>query len=213
MFERSATILKDHGIPTDSFQLQFAVYRDYDCKAEGLLQFSPWETKPENLRKFMETISPQGGGDYPEAIEVGLWHAYEEFCKDGLSQIILIGDAPAKSEDAIKSDRDRYGGDAYWSKTPFKNKTFYKTEVQKLKDKKIPINCFYLHTGAMVNFKEISSETSGRCENLDINSDIGAELLTNVVTEEILKSVGNANGKGDELVNAYKRKFSKAYSK
>ena len=38
MFERASIILKEHGIPSDSFQLQFAVYRDYDCHADGLLQ-------------------------------------------------------------------------------------------------------------------------------------------------------------------------------
>ena len=62
MFERASLILKEHGIPSDSFQLQFAVYRDYDCYADGLLQYSPWETKPDNLRKFMENIKPKGGG-------------------------------------------------------------------------------------------------------------------------------------------------------
>jgi len=96
MFERATIILKDHGIPTDSFQMQFAVYRDYDCLIDGLLQYSPWETKPENLRKFMETITARGGGDYEEAIEIGLWHANTENEKNEISQVILIGDAPSK---------------------------------------------------------------------------------------------------------------------
>ena len=96
MFERATVILKDHGIPTNSFQMQFAVYRDYDCLTDGLLQYSPWETKPENLRKFMETITARGGGDYEEAIEIGLWHSNNENEKNEISQVILIGDAPSK---------------------------------------------------------------------------------------------------------------------
>ncbi len=57
MFERASLILNENSIPADSYQMQFAVYRDYDCMVDGLLQFSPWETKPENLRKFMEKIT------------------------------------------------------------------------------------------------------------------------------------------------------------
>ena len=213
MFERASAILTDNGIPPDSFQLQFAVYRDYDCEAEKLLQISPWETKPDSLRSFMEKITPSGGGDYPEAIEIGLWHANQEAnSKAGLSQVILIGDAPAKSEAAIKKDRMIYHKESYWSGTKFKETTFYKNEVEKLKNKKIPIHAFYLHNGAKDNFKEISSETGGRFEFLDIDSKIGSELLANVVTEEILRSVGSKSGKGDELVNAYKKKFNKAYA-
>ena len=84
MFERASIILNDRDIPSDSFQVQFVVYRDYDCNADGLLQYSPWETKPDNLRKFIEKVKPEGGGDYPEAIEIGLWHANNEFDKGRL---------------------------------------------------------------------------------------------------------------------------------
>ena len=43
----------------------------------------------------METITAKGGGDYEEAIEIGLWHANSEHEKNDISQVILIGDAPS----------------------------------------------------------------------------------------------------------------------
>ena len=54
-------------------------------------------------------------------------------------------------------------------------------------------------------------ETGGKCESLNINSSMGSDILTNIVTEQILNSVGQARGKADELVNAYRSKFSKSY--
>ena len=210
MFERATSILFDYKIPTDSFQLQFAVYRDYDCK-DGILQFSPWETRPENLRKFMEKVSAKGGGDYEEAIEIGLWHANDEDAKLEISQVILIGDAPPKDKEAIARDRNTYGGETFWKKTPFCKTTHYLLEVEKLKKRHIPVHSFYLEDGAKTKFEEISQITNGKFGSLNIHSSEGSELLTNVVTEQILSNIGQATGKGDELVKAYKSKFSKAY--
>ena len=135
MFERASIILNDRDIPSDSFQVQFVVYRDYDCNADGLLQYSPWETKPDNLRKFIEKVKPEGGGDYPEAIEIGLWHANNEFDKGRLSQVILIGDAPVKSKKQIIDNRNKYNGEKYWENTPFSEATYFETEICKLKKK------------------------------------------------------------------------------
>jgi hypothetical protein len=36
--------------------MQFAVYRNYNVSAEKLLQYSGWESKPQNLRQFMDSI-------------------------------------------------------------------------------------------------------------------------------------------------------------
>ena len=211
MFERASIILTESGIQADSFQMQFAVYRDYDCSSDGLLQYSPWETKPDNLRKFMEKINARGGGDYEEAIEIGLWHVNVEEENLGVSQVILIGDAPAKRKDQIAAYRKRFGGESFWKKTPFKDSTFYKDEVNKLKSKNIPVHAFYLDDGARINFEEISKETSGKCELLNIDSAEGSNVLTNIVTEQILSNIGQMKGRGHELVNAYKARFSKAY--
>ena len=211
MFERASLILTEHGIPTDSFQMQFAVYRDYDCMKDGILQYSPWETKPENLRKFMETVSAHGGGDYEEAIEIALWHANNEHEKSEVSQVLLIGDAPSKKKNQISAYRKTYGGEAYWLNSEFKASTHYLNEVAKLKAKNIPVHAFYLDNGAKLNFEEISAATGGKSEFLKINSAAGSDRLTNLVTEKILNSVGQARGKGDELVQAYRKKFTKAY--
>ncbi|CAF4353256.1 unnamed protein product [Rotaria sp. Silwood2] len=148
MFERASTVLSQNGLPDDAFQMQFVVYRDYDCRADGLLQSSSWGTKPSTLRDFMATITAKGGGDYEEAIEVGLSHALEQSEQpEGLSQVILIADAPAKDVSAIRRDRQTNGGEAYWSGTKYKEPTNYLAELQKLKAKNIPVHAFYLDGG------------------------------------------------------------------
>ncbi|CAF1234543.1 unnamed protein product, partial [Didymodactylos carnosus] len=171
MFERASVILKEKKLCADAFQMQFAVYRDYDCKADGILQSSSWETNPSKLRSFMTNIHARGGDDYEEPIEIGLWHTVQQSEEPyGLSQIILIGDAPAKTSSAIARDRKATGGDSYWGKTKFINPTHYTKEMKKLKEKSIPIRAFYLHDDAKVIFKQIALETGGRCKSLDINS-------------------------------------------
>ncbi|CAF4706168.1 unnamed protein product, partial [Rotaria sp. Silwood2] len=50
MFERTSEILKDHEINSNSFQIQFFVYRNYNSLEDKTLQSSSWETKPHNLR-------------------------------------------------------------------------------------------------------------------------------------------------------------------
>ncbi|XP_065663330.1 uncharacterized protein LOC136085791 [Hydra vulgaris] len=210
MFERASTILTETFIPVDSFQMQFAVYRDYDCLSDGILQYSPWETKPENLRFFMDKISAHGGGDYEEAIEIGLWHVNRENEEHTVNQVILIGDAPAKTKDQIVEYRNKKG-EKYWKRTSYKIPTFYKDEVEKLKNSGIVVHTFYLHDGAKLNFQEISTETGGLCEPLNIDSIDGADVLTDIVTRRILGNVGQLRGKGNELENAYNLRYNKSY--
>lgn len=203
MFERATEVLNKQKPSTESIQMQMTVYRDYDCMKEGLLQSSSWESKPTNLRTFMSSIVARGGGDFPEAIEVGLSHAFQQSEQpEGISQVILIGDAPAKSEETIKYDRVIYGGETYWSRTLFQTRTHYKTELQKLKNKNIPVHTFYLNDKAKENFEEIARETSGHCKRLDIYSAQGAELLTHFVTEEILRQAG-----GEAAAQLYRKMF------
>ncbi|CAF1187714.1 unnamed protein product [Rotaria sp. Silwood1] len=208
MFKRASDILNDEKLSSDAFQMQFVVYRDYDCKADGVLQSSSWETNPTKLRSFMTNIRAYGGGDYEEAIEIGLWHAVQQSAEpDGIAQVILIGDAPAKSSAAIDRDRKATGGESYWNKTNFRNPTHYTSELRKLKDKNIPVHAFYLHDGAKVNFEQIAHETGGNCKFLEINSPEGADLLTDFVTQEILRKA--AGNHGDAAVEVYKAKYVK----
>ena len=208
MFERAAAVLEEKSLPSDAFQMQFVVYRDYDCKSDALLQSSPWETKPAKLRSFMATVKAIGGGDYEEAIEVGLWHAVQESEQsEGISQVILIGDAPAKGVEAIRTDRKDAGGKVYWNATKYKVPTHYLTELQKLREKGIPVHAFYLANGAKNNFEEIAKETGGRCEFLQIHSSLGAKLLTDFVTEEVIRKA--AGDQGDAAVALYRKKYVK----
>ena len=210
MFESASSTLKEKGFPSDNFQMQFAVYRDYYCK-EFLFQCSPWESKPSNLRSFMEKVKALANNDGEEALEIGFSHAFEESqTPEGISQIILIGDAPPKEKPAIARDRERYGGEAYWATTRFNTPTYYLDEVQKIKAKKIPVHCFYLDDWAQPTFQLIASETGGRCEKLEIQSSMGAEMLTNFVTEEVLRK--SAGSKGDEIVEAYRNKFKNSFT-
>lgn len=218
MFQRAMQVLKDNGIDPDCFKLQFATYRDYDCGLDGILQHSPWLNDPSSLSGFMSKIGAQGGGDYEEAIEIGLQHANKEAETGELSQVILIADAPAKNQSQIADYRRKYGGgDKAWS-TKFGAPTFWQAECQKLQRQEVPVHTFYMANNAQLvtNFREIAKATSGsgktaRSEFLDVNGSQGAELLTNVVTEEILRNIGQGLGgseRGEQLVKAYRAKFT-----
>ncbi|KAL4456870.1 hypothetical protein ABPG74_014508 [Tetrahymena malaccensis] len=211
MFDRACQIIRNNKIPDDSFKIQFVVYRDYDQMQEGILQSSPWESKAENIRKFLNEIQPIGGGDYEEAVEVGLQHANYENSVYPISQIILIADAPSKNQHQIKQYRQKFGGESYWQKTKYSQITDYLAEIKKLKNSKIPVNCFYLNKGAQKNFQYIADFTGGKCQALDINKPDSSEILTHIIVEPILESVGQKNGKGDNLVKDYKKLFNKSY--
>ncbi|KAL4489799.1 hypothetical protein ABPG72_022439 [Tetrahymena utriculariae] len=212
MFERSCLIIKksEKNIPEDCFQLQFAVYRDYD-QLDGVLQASPWESKVDNLRLFLEKVQPEGGGDYEEAVEIGLQHANQENKNQELTAIILLADAPSKSMSQIKDYRNKYGGESYWNKTKYSEITDYQAEMNKLKTSNIPINCFYLNNGAKSNFEEIAKFTGGKCESLNIECKEASDTLIKVVVEPILKNVGKQNGLGDDLYKEYLKLFDKSY--
>ena len=202
MFERASHVLSEKGLPDDVFWMQFAVYRNYNCDANKILQVSSWNTKASNLHAFMTTIDPEGGMG-SEAIEIGLWHAVNESeTTESISQVILIGDAPANSQNEITQKRTHLG-ENYWKTTKFEKPTYYATELKKLKDKNIPVHTFYLTKSAQRNFEEIARETSGRSEYLDIKSAQGAELLTNFVTEEVLRKT--AGDQGDAIVTLYRK--------
>eukprot|EP01051_Picozoa_sp_SAG22_P005880 SAG22_NODE_363_length_11694_cov_40.815783_19_plen_91_part_00 len=53
MFERTHEVLEDKGITDVSVEMQFAVFRNYNTDADGLLQSSTWESQHVNLHSFM----------------------------------------------------------------------------------------------------------------------------------------------------------------
>jgi len=203
MFQRAGDVLESQGIDPNSFEIQFVVYRNYNCSEEKLLQCSPWECKPSNLRTFMEKIHPEGGWGN-EAIEIGLWHVNQEFTKDEVDQVILIGDAPANSPSEVISKRNGKG-ESYWKTTKFSVLTDYMKELNVLKERGVKVHAFFVDRHAENNFREIAKTTGGRCEFLDINSPSGAEMLTDLVTEEVLRNVGG--DRGDNFVELYRKRY------
>ena len=128
MFERCCDILKTNGIEPDSFQLQFSIYRNYNTKEEDICIASTWESKPENLKNFMNKISVCGGLG-PEAIEIGLWHLNKESETNQINQVILIGDASSNTAQQVIDRRKNYYGEDYWKKTKFGPPTSWEAEV------------------------------------------------------------------------------------
>lgn len=209
MFKRVSEILTDHKMDSNTFQIQFVVYRNYNSPEDKLLQSSPWETKPHNLRAFMNAIDVSGGWGN-EAIEIGLWHANREHERELITQVILIGDASPNSLEEVKEKRNWFG-QKYWQKTRFAEPTYYEKELAQLAQNSIPVHAFYVEEQAKEKFHQIAKETGGRCERLDINSSSGSDMLTNLVTEEILNNIGGQS-KGKDLVNAYRKKFARSYT-
>ncbi|ETO12035.1 hypothetical protein RFI_25340 [Reticulomyxa filosa] len=205
MFSRIAQILEDKGASSNGFEMQFVVYRNYNAPEDMILQVSPWEVKPDNLRNFMEMIeSDYGMGN--EAIEVGLAYVNRESSKLPVSQIILIGDSPANTQYEVTEKRQKIRGEQYWKNTAlFSKPTYYENELQLLKQNHIIVHAYFVDDEAETNFKEIADATGGRCEKLDINSPKGSTQLTDLVAEEVLRNAGG--DKGDELVKAYRAKF------
>ncbi|CAF3619174.1 unnamed protein product [Rotaria sp. Silwood1] len=157
----------------------------------------------------MSTIAAEGGlGN--EAIEIGLQYANKENERENITQVILIGDAPPNTKTEVNDKRKCHGED-YWKKTKFAQPTYYKNELEKLIRDKVPVHAFFVAKRAEQSFKEIANLTGGRCQLLDINSSAGSQLLTDLVTEEILRNVGG-NSIGNALVEAYRNKFGKSYT-
>ena len=209
MTNRMKDILAANKLTSDCFCLQFAVYRNYNSDENQILEHSPWETKPNNLWAFMSKISVQGGWGN-EAIEIALFHANNEANSQlGVSQIILIGDAPANSNAEIDDKQTSSFGKNYWKGGKFAKATNYKEEMKKLKNKKIKIHAFYVDPRAQTNFQEIATFTGGNQAFLNVNDPVnGAEMLTNLVSEEVLRNVGEKHGGiGEDLVKCYRKAY------
>jgi hypothetical protein len=68
----------------------------------------------------------------------------------------------------------------------------------------IPVDSFYVEKRAEERFDEIATRTRGQFELLDINSSLGSNMLTDLVTEEILNNIGGQL-RGKDLVSAYRK--------
>ena len=77
MFKRAYAVLEKENVPPGSFELQFAVYRNYSSGVRDIIQHSTWESEPTNLREFVDSICASGGQGN-EAIEIGFAHVNNE---------------------------------------------------------------------------------------------------------------------------------------
>jgi len=181
------------------FQLKFVGYRNYNSNENDILEVSPWENNPNNLRMYLEKLEAKKGWGN-EAIEIGLKYANDESEIDPITQIILIGDSPSNTEEEVIGKRSdlRFGGEKYWNETKYGEITHYKKELARLKTNNIPVHAFYLKNEAKENFQEIANETTGRCDFLDSNSP---NNLTNLLVEQILRKF--ADEKIDEYIKTH----------
>ena len=99
--ERTYTILKEKSV-TDGFELQVALYRNYSSSKDKLLEYSPYSSTAPALVTFLNGARVDGGMGN-EAIEVFYNHClYKE---KGVSEIIVIGDAPCNTDDDFTQNR------------------------------------------------------------------------------------------------------------
>ncbi|CAL6089204.1 Helicase-related_protein [Hexamita inflata] len=197
MFTNAFTVLQEQNYD-QSFDVMFAAYRSYGDR-EMILQSSAWESKPDNLKKFVDTISASGGWS-EEAMEIGLQHANFQVEK-GLTQVIVIGDIGPTPDNEVQNRRNSLG-EGYWQNTPFKNPTTATAELSKLKQKGIKVHAFYVRQSAASSFQHVANQTGGTCSELDVNSAKGAENLTHLVTSRIMENIG-----GEKLLKIYQAKF------
>jgi hypothetical protein len=166
MIFRTVEVLKEHAVNL-TVEMQFTVYRNYNCKENTLFEFSPWEVKADNLKQFLKKATCEGGMG-AEAIEIGLLHANTENAIKKISQIILIGDAGPNSTEETNYKRENNFGKSYWDTTKYKDPTYFQNELNKIITAKIPIHAFLVgdNTKAKEKFQEIASSTKGQFDHL-----------------------------------------------
>lgn len=219
VFEYSGKILDElresaGGADTNPIFIQIAGYRDYDQGISGVLEVSPWQSRPERLVQFLRDLQAKGGGDYPEAVEIGLWHAVQEMeSSTGLTQVILIADAPAKSLDATRRDRQRHGGEESWLRSKFGGPTNFREHMNTLASHRSPVTVHTLYLARdpqlVNNFNEIHAMNADTATDrpplhsfLDVSNPAGETLLMDLVSKEILHRAG-----GEEAVNLYELRY------
>lgn len=179
MFTRAHTVLGDAGVHEGSFELQFAVYRNYSSGVASILQHSTWESEPSNLRLFFDSVKCEGGQGN-EAVEIGFAHVNDELSRGEVSQVLLIGDMPPNTREEVCQKR---GTDYNWSCTKYSEPTFYLDELEKIIQRKTTVHAFYVNSAASCSFAEIAELSGGVCSSLDVDSMAGSEMLTSLVTE------------------------------
>jgi len=99
--ERTYEILRSRGI-TGGFEIQMAVYRNYNSDMNKLFQFSPFCTNANDLINFLQPVKVDGGWGN-EAIE-NLYNHVLRF-ESEVDQLIVIGDAACNTPGEVGSKR------------------------------------------------------------------------------------------------------------
>lgn len=192
MFKRAFEILRQDANQRDkAFQIKICAYRNYSSPVNKILQMSDWQSDANILSQFLASVKAECGQGN-EAIELGLWQAN---CEQDLSQVILIGDAPANDKDDV---REKRAMNQALSQSVYATPTYYENELAKLVDKNIQVHAYYVAKKAKKNFEEIAQASGGKSEFLNIHSPDGSQLLVDLVTKQVLRNIG-----GEELARAY----------
>ena len=156
------------------------------------------------------------GGQGNEAIEIGLWHANQEYDLKPITQIMIIGDAAPNTENDVLTKRAGYvsgifagyvtgnKGENYWKNTPYHTPTFFGKELAELKGKNVKIHPFYVKASNSLkeSFQQLANNSNG-CQFLDVNNAAkGADDLLDTLAKVILNDIG-----GEKFEAKYMKKY------
>lgn len=201
------------------FEVQFAVYRDYDCGTRDIFAASGWETNPTRLFSFLDRQAPKGGGgDGGEAVEVGLEFAVKEAMSEkGLTQVILIADDVAKTPAMITASRARIGSKK-WTEAGFAPDVSYISEMEKLRslppEKQVLVHTLRLsdNEDLVENFTDIHSRNAQPLEAKNLYLDLSdEEFFMSFITVEIIRRAVSTGEQGDLAIASYNRRYRTAH--
>lgn len=116
---------------------------------------------------------------------------------------------PPNTREEVKNKR---GEEKFWANTPFATPTHWTTEVDLLKEKKIPVHTFFVDDDAAEEvFRKIATRTAKAgeapiCEFLNVKAASGAMRLKTLVCERVAYDVGENSGKsGNLMVDTFRR--------
>jgi hypothetical protein len=210
MIERVTEILKQVQQNASGYQIQFGAYRNYNSHPNELLETSTWESSATSLVEFISTIESSGGwGD--EAIEVAFAHVNRMAESMKVTQVIIIGDAAPNSDADVISKRA--SNPALLIHPQYATPVRYSEQLQKIINHGIRIHSFYIQGSGRdvkTSFQHMANSSGGKCEALNVHSPQAKDLLTGIVSTNILQDIGlqtGGTGLADKLVNAYRKKY------
>jgi len=213
-FLRVQQVLQQQQIDS-GFEMQIVAYRNYNAPINELLEFSPWASQPSNLEAALKKLEVNWGWG-PEAIEAGFIYVENESKSKPITQVILIGDAPAQTaEDATnKRAQGHGGGESYWSSqhpdwapNGLGQPAGAADVIQRMRNTRTPVppvHAYYIDKRAKASFEQLANMTNGSSGFLNIRKPGGAEALIGLICTQILETLG-----GQSARQAYEDMFNK----